>query len=488
MLRPGRLSMAEAARRGPCPVHRASNSHRRRTAHRPARRDAERRHVERRRRDHRRDRLQMRPRQARLHRPHIAKAIHTEQGWPVLDRYFRSSDPRVFFVGYPAERRFGPVARFVFGEPIHDEPGRRSDRRVPEAMSASRILTASTVTADGGVRRPRGRMGRARPSDGQAEPLPPARLAAGLVSATTPPTETSASSSCAPAASWSAPTALQHRRGVCASHSFSAASTRRWPTCCSPPARATSYGTSDRACPRLRSRLRRSVRSPRRRAAGPAAGAARLGLIERVESPVLELGAGFDSVYNAHTTSKRRGSNKRRLRQLEELGTVEFARARTEPELRDALEEAFSLHHLRWQGRPDGSDFGTNRGMPFQREAARGARKARRAEHRHASPRRPPDRLSLLVRPRGAAVCSPARVRPGAVAVLTRRPDLLEVLRAAADEGVERVEYLGGDESYKLEFSGPRRAALPGCGDGPHAAGTGGFGHAAQGDRCAACD
>ncbi len=30
---------------------------------------------------------------------------------------------------------------------------------------------------------------------------------------------------------------------------------------------------------------------------------------------------------------------------------------------------------------------------------------------------------------------------------------MLEVLRTAADEGVERVEYLGGDESYKLELS-----------------------------------
>jgi cation diffusion facilitator CzcD-associated flavoprotein CzcO len=47
--------------------------------------------------------------------PDVANAIHTEQGWPVLDRYFRSSDPRVFFVGYPAERRFGPMARFVLG-------------------------------------------------------------------------------------------------------------------------------------------------------------------------------------------------------------------------------------------------------------------------------------------------------------------------------------------------------------------------------------
>lgn len=45
----------------------------------------------------------------------VTRAIRTEQGWPMLDRYFRTSDQRVYFVGYPAERRFGPVARFVLG-------------------------------------------------------------------------------------------------------------------------------------------------------------------------------------------------------------------------------------------------------------------------------------------------------------------------------------------------------------------------------------
>ena len=36
-------------------------------------------------------------------------------GWPVLDRYFRSSDPDLMLVGFAAERRFGPIARFVSG-------------------------------------------------------------------------------------------------------------------------------------------------------------------------------------------------------------------------------------------------------------------------------------------------------------------------------------------------------------------------------------
>jgi lysine/ornithine N-monooxygenase len=42
----------------------------------------------------------------------------TEDGWPVLDAAFRSTEPRVRFVGYPAEGRFGPLARFVLGVPF----------------------------------------------------------------------------------------------------------------------------------------------------------------------------------------------------------------------------------------------------------------------------------------------------------------------------------------------------------------------------------
>jgi hypothetical protein len=47
--------------------------------------------------------------------PELRRRIATRDGWPVLDRDFRSSDPGVFFVGYPAEGRFGPISRFVLG-------------------------------------------------------------------------------------------------------------------------------------------------------------------------------------------------------------------------------------------------------------------------------------------------------------------------------------------------------------------------------------
>ena len=47
--------------------------------------------------------------------PAVRSRIAVDGGWPVLDRYFRSTDRRIFFVGYPAEGRFGPISRFVLG-------------------------------------------------------------------------------------------------------------------------------------------------------------------------------------------------------------------------------------------------------------------------------------------------------------------------------------------------------------------------------------
>jgi pyruvate/2-oxoglutarate dehydrogenase complex dihydrolipoamide dehydrogenase (E3) component len=48
----------------------------------------------------------------------LRSGVRVEHGWPVLDRSFRSTDPRLFFVGYAAEGRFGPISRFVLGCPF----------------------------------------------------------------------------------------------------------------------------------------------------------------------------------------------------------------------------------------------------------------------------------------------------------------------------------------------------------------------------------
>jgi FAD-dependent urate hydroxylase len=45
----------------------------------------------------------------------IRKAIALEDGWPLLDRGFRSTEQGLLFVGFAAEHRFGPIARFIPG-------------------------------------------------------------------------------------------------------------------------------------------------------------------------------------------------------------------------------------------------------------------------------------------------------------------------------------------------------------------------------------
>jgi hypothetical protein len=48
--------------------------------------------------------------------PALRATIAVEDGWPAIDRTFRSmSCPQISFVGYAAERRFGPLSRFVAG-------------------------------------------------------------------------------------------------------------------------------------------------------------------------------------------------------------------------------------------------------------------------------------------------------------------------------------------------------------------------------------
>jgi CelD/BcsL family acetyltransferase involved in cellulose biosynthesis len=178
-----------------------------------------------------------------------------------------------------------------------------------------------------------------------------------------------------------------------------------------------------------------------------------LTLIERIEAPVLDISAGWDEVYRAKTTSKKRNLHKRRRRQLGELGELTVTTARALPELEAALEEAFRVHAARWSGRPDGSCFATPAGQRFHRAVVR--------------------RLAALDVPRitllaldGRAIAfhywfalagcmyvhrlafDPAvgRFSPGLV-------NTLDAIQAADDEGLRRVEFLGGDERYKVELA-----------------------------------
>jgi CelD/BcsL family acetyltransferase involved in cellulose biosynthesis len=182
----------------------------------------------------------------------------------------------------------------------------------------------------------------------------------------------------------------------------------------------------------------------------------RLDVIQRIEAPVLDLADGWDAVYRAKTNSKKRNLHKRRRRQLAELGgPLEVVTARTLEQLEPALEDAFELHEKRWDGRPDGSGFATATGRRFHRAALK-----RLAAGDHAR--------IVTLKLGGRAIAfhyyfalagsmyvhrlafdpdpELARFSPGLV-------NTLDAIAAASEEGLTRVEFLGGDERYKLELA-----------------------------------
>jgi CelD/BcsL family acetyltransferase involved in cellulose biosynthesis len=186
---------------------------------------------------------------------------------------------------------------------------------------------------------------------------------------------------------------------------------------------------------------------------GSAMGPSALRMIERAEAPVLALDEPWEDLYRRRLSSKKRAHHRRRRRQLAELGTVGLTIARTREELAPALEDAFRLHSLRWNGRPDGSRFATPTGMQFHRDAI------------HALADVDVARIVTL-KLDGQAIAfhyyfllerrmyvhriafDPAfsRWSPGMV-------NTLDAIEAAAAEGVIRIEFLGGADRYKLDLA-----------------------------------
>ena len=179
----------------------------------------------------------------------------------------------------------------------------------------------------------------------------------------------------------------------------------------------------------------------------------RLRLIPRVGAPVLDLSNGFEQTYHEKYSSKARREHARRRRKLDELGKVEFVLAKTPEELEPALDDAFRLHALRWEGRFDGSTFRTEEGMAFNREALRALAKD--------------DIVRIItLRLNGQAIAFEYyflvgermyRYRHGwDPAYANYRLGVLNGLAAierASDEGATTAEHLGGTEQHKLEFS-----------------------------------
>jgi CelD/BcsL family acetyltransferase involved in cellulose biosynthesis len=185
-----------------------------------------------------------------------------------------------------------------------------------------------------------------------------------------------------------------------------------------------------------------------------ALGPSRLQLIVRAEAPVLELnGVDWETYYTTRLSSKQRALHRRRIRQLEKLGTVSTTIARTRDELAPALEEAFELHSLRWDGRPDRSDFGTETGRQFHREAT--AALAELEVPRIVT-------LRLDGRPIAFAYnlalertmhCYRLAFDPELYRFSPGLVNRYDSLQDAFAEGVTRIEFFGGLERYKLELT-----------------------------------
>jgi CelD/BcsL family acetyltransferase involved in cellulose biosynthesis len=190
------------------------------------------------------------------------------------------------------------------------------------------------------------------------------------------------------------------------------------------------------------------ARSVLAEAAGP-----RLRVVQRVESPVTEMPDGWEAAYKRHRSGNRRNQDRRRERQLGELGALEFSLATDAEAVRRDLPDAFELHRLRWQGRPDRSTFGLPAGRRFQRVAlpqmadeGRFAMLTMRLDGRPLAFHSWFVVGSSIYFHRNAFDAKLARYGPGLVA-------LRRSLAEAAERGATRVEYLGGAEQFKRDLA-----------------------------------
>lgn len=191
---------------------------------------------------------------------------------------------------------------------------------------------------------------------------------------------------------------------------------------------------------------------PANSALAEAAGS-RMCVIERVESPVTEMPEGWDEAYARHTSSNRRNQDRRRERQLGELGNLETSLATDSETVLADLPAAFDLHRLRWQGRPDGSTFGLPAGQRFQQVALpQLADEGRFAMLTLCLDGRPIAFHSWfavgssIYLHRNAFDADLSRYGPGLVA-------LRRSLAVASERGARRVEYLGGAEQFKRDLA-----------------------------------
>jgi CelD/BcsL family acetyltransferase involved in cellulose biosynthesis len=174
---------------------------------------------------------------------------------------------------------------------------------------------------------------------------------------------------------------------------------------------------------------------------------------EAFPAAILDMPDGWEAAYRRITSSKTRNTHGRRLRQLEEAGRVEFARHDTEAGIAGALDDAFRLHALRWEGRPDTSPFGTASGRAYQREALAAAARGDRARIVELRLDGEPIAFHLYLLLAGVMFVYRLAFDPAYAAFSPGLLTTIEAIRQASGEGATRVEFQRGDERYKRELS-----------------------------------
>ena len=178
-----------------------------------------------------------------------------------------------------------------------------------------------------------------------------------------------------------------------------------------------------------------------------------LRLVERLEAPILDMDAGWDAAYRTKVPSKRRNERRRRRRRLEALGTVEAPVARSRGELGSALEDAFRVHGLRWQGRRDASGFVTPTGRRFHRAALLSL--AEQDVSRLLTLRLDGEAIAfaLYLQLEGRAYGLTMAFDPAYALFAPGMDAKLLSLEAAAGEGMTRAELLGAAAEHKQHLT-----------------------------------
>jgi CelD/BcsL family acetyltransferase involved in cellulose biosynthesis len=184
-----------------------------------------------------------------------------------------------------------------------------------------------------------------------------------------------------------------------------------------------------------------------------ALGDRRLRLVPRLEAPVLDLPNGWDAAYQEKTSSNRRSLHRRRRRQLAAIGRLELTVARTVPELQRALEQAFDLHARRWHGRPDSSRFGTPQGRAFERAGLRALAESDAPRIALLTLDDRPIAFTYYIALDGCMYAHRLGFDPAYAAYSPGVVNFLDAMALASEEGLTRVEFLGGAERFKVELA-----------------------------------